>query len=124
MAELIVGVTGPDCWPPSIKKLGRILVEICGPCATPSYKWEYEVIDCDSDSSVFWINEGVGFEYWLDQHVDFGGPGVYVVQGISGSWIRGDGWTTEDDEEWEFTSLRPALRVEVESRTLVDQDDA
>lgn len=105
---------------PSYYDVSQILVHVMA-IKRPEDKWIYrydlEVLD-DGGGCVFWINEGVGFDFWFDEHVDFIAPGYYVVEGITGSYIRGDGWMTDDREYWEFTNIREATRDEIVSMTL------
>lgn len=96
-----------DYEPPLISTPGRILVEVW-PDGDP---WKYEVHASDDETSVFWIGEGVGFDYWLDSYCEFKAPGLYLIENVRGEWIRGDGWTTDDDEEWECDAPR-AISVE------------
>lgn len=122
MPELQIAVeegADDDCQPPSYKTPGRILVRYLGPNGGRVYRHELEVLDYDADSSVFWISEGVGFDHWLDD-CDFPEPGVYVVEGITGEYIRGDGWHTDDYEEWDFKGIRPATEAEQGSEALDD----
>ncbi len=115
--------------PPSYKTPGRILVRSHGPAepyedGRPSvYRFSTEVLDHDSNSSVFWINEGVGFDFWLDSVDELEKPGVYVIEGITGDYIRGDGWTFDDDEEWDWQSVRPATQTEIDGEALDDIGD-
>jgi hypothetical protein len=118
MSELTVMETDEDDFQlPSYRDPGRILVRYHGP-GESVYRHDCEVLDYDG--SVFWISEGVGFDFWLEQYVDFPEPGVYVIEGITGEYIRGDGWTTDDDEEWDYTSIRQATEEEVSTETLAD----
>jgi hypothetical protein len=108
-----------DWVPPPYGKPGRILVRIGSENERKPgvYRWDAEVLDYDSDSGVFWINEGTGFDYWLDG-CDFPGPGVYVIEGIKGTYIRGEWGFTDDEEEWEHGVIRPATPDEMTSETL------
>ena len=108
---------------PRYDEVGRILVNIidlnpCGMC-----KHEYEVLDYDN--CVFWINEGVGLEYWLDEYCEFISTGFYVIEGIKGECIRGDWTCGEDDNEvWEFKKIRQATDEEIKTCLLKDYDRA
>lgn len=68
-----------------------------------SSKWEYDVIEYDSDSAVFWITEGIGLDYFLDQYVDFPRPGIYKISGITVHWTKD--YYGEVDEDWEWKYL-------------------
>lgn len=104
--------------PPSIKEVGHILFEYLGTgCGT----WRYDVEVHDFTGGTFWIQEGVGWEYWFETHLepsDLPEPGFYVVEGVKGSFIRGDGWMTDDDEEWNFDAVRRATQTEIEAKAL------
>lgn len=108
-----------DYEPPPMSKPGRILVNLLGPGLTGVYRYESEVLDYDSDSSVMWLNEGIGFEYFFDTCCDFPSfEGVYVIEGIIGHYYRGTYGVDDDDEEWEYASIRPATPEEISSQTL------
>lgn len=96
--------------PPSYSTPGRILVEIRAVSSWrhPCYRYEVEVLYYDAETSVFWINEGAGFEYWFDTYVDLELPGTYVFEGVTGEWGH-----TDDDEEWYFDVCRRATDDEV-----------
>jgi hypothetical protein len=108
---------------PSYSTPGRILVLYHGPAAMRYGKHECEVLDHDYDTSVFYIGEGMGMEYWLDEHIEFPAPGHYVIEGIKGEYIKGDWGFTEDDEEWEFASIRPATADEIASGELPEREE-
>lgn len=104
--------------PPAYNVPGRILVHYIGPSAISVYRYECEVLDYDSDTSVFWIREGTDFSFWLDTYAEFTEPGHYVFEGITGEYIRGEWGYSEDDEEWDFASMRPATAEEIASGAL------
>lgn len=74
------------------------------------YRYEVEEIEADLSSSVFWIQEGVGFQYWACSYLDLDLPGKYRIEGINGVYHRGD-WSygEDDDEEWFFDCV---IRIE------------
>lgn len=116
MTEFQVIETDPSEYePPSYNKPGRLLVKLDASDSIV-YRYDVEVVDYDDDSSVFWINEGVGFEFWFDQYVDLElvEPGWFVFEGIVGEYIRGDGWHTDDDEEWDWALCRRATESEIQ----------
>lgn len=79
-----------------------------------TYKFEAEIIDYTGSS--FWIQEGEGFDYWLDHHFtpeEMPEPGLYIIENVIGVVHRGDGWTTDDDVDWEFDPVRRATPDEV-----------
>lgn len=98
---------------PKYSDEGRIVVIINGESESKVYKWDIEVLE--HDGCTHWIQEGMGFEYFFDSYFgneDFPEPGVYVIEGITGHVSRGDGWTTDDDEDWEMSSPRKATLEE------------
>lgn len=117
----LASLTDPNRYEPEIdlpkySDRGRILVRVLGPCFSQVYNHEYEVLDYDG--SAFWISEGAGFDYWLDEMVVFPGPGLYLIEGIVGAYIRGDwAWGEDDDEEWEWELM---TRVDPEREALDD----
>jgi hypothetical protein len=123
---MIVDQTPQDGEDPPLPKLsdaGRILVQIHGPSHTKVYRHEYEVHDHDGDSSTFWIQEGEGFDYWLDHHCEFKRPGLYVVEGITGLFIKSYWGITDDDVRWEYERIRPANEAEQSSLMLDPVDE-
>lgn len=105
---------------PSYNQPGWILFELY--YIDPFYRgpryYSIDVLDADISSCVFWINEGMGIKYWIECYLDLELPGFYVVEGITGEYIQGDGWTTDDDEEWDFLRCRRATEAEISSGTL------
>ncbi len=87
---------------PKYSDIGRALVRVTNDGGSFG-KFSYEVID--SDGCTFWINEGVGFDYWLEHEVVFDSPGVYLIEGIVGHYYRGTWGFDDDDETWEFKSV-------------------
>lgn len=69
--------------------------------------FEFEALDWSN--CVDWMQEGVGIGYWLTEMsgvVDLLTDGyTYIFHDIEVTFYRGDGWTTDDDEEWEFGTL-------------------
>lgn len=95
---------------PSYSDPGSILVKILTILDNPGsyYRYELDVLDYDSGSSVFWLNEGMGIDYWLNDAIDFKKPGYYVIEHVTGYYHRGDGYSTDDDEEWDYKQVRRA----------------
>ena len=111
-----------DYQPPSYKDVGTILFRIHGLKDDYRGKEEYEIEVFGYDGCAFWMQEGAGIDYWL---TDMGllcedlQPGFYVMEGIIGSYFRGDGWTTDDDEEFEYEFLRYATQEEIDAECLL-----
>lgn len=104
---------------PAYSEPGRILFWL-QPTPLDSYQYEIEVLDFDH-SSVWHIEQGVGFRYWIDGHVDLELEGYYVIEGITGQYHRGD-WSAgeDDDETWDFKSCRRATEEEIRTEMLYD----
>lgn len=67
---------------------------------------DFEILDYDCDTACFWAQEGIGIGYLISDMVGLPDkPGHYIVHGITVSFTRGDGWSTDDDEDWEWTSI-------------------
>ena len=109
--QILVDLDEPEeeYTPPPYGVPGRILFEI---------PWGYddiEVLDYDVDTSVFWLHEGLGIEYAIE-HVfglELPGPGRYLLEDVVGHYYRGDGWMTDDNEEWEVGRVLRATDLEV-----------
>jgi hypothetical protein len=97
----------------SINEPGRILVTVYG--AGETYRWDAEVLA--HDGSAFWIQEWIGFDFFFDD-VDFPDEGTWVIEDIVGHYTRGDGWSTDDDEDWDWGKIRRATRQEKRTQTL------
>lgn len=100
---------------PKYSDKGDIIFEVLGEDETKVYRWHIEdVAYCGG--STFYVQEGVGIKYFVDWMGDdrITGPGFYTFVGVHGRYLRGDGWTTDDDEDWEFDDLRPATPEEIE----------
>jgi hypothetical protein len=109
MSEISVRTDPEEEWkPPPYGKPGRILVQVTDigdPYLKPEF--EYEILDYDSDTSVFWLNEGGMFDYTFDTQGLFIREGRFLIERAVGTYYRGDGWTTDDDESWEFSKPVP-----------------
>jgi hypothetical protein len=100
---------------PKYSDKGTIVAQINGKSDSPYYKWDVEVLEWDG--STHWIQEGMGFDYFFDLYFDdkdFPDPGIYIIENIVGHVFKGDGWTTDDDEDWEMDSPRKVTPEEVE----------
>lgn len=101
---------------PKYSDEGTIVVYVNGKNEKPStYKWDIEVLV--NDGSTHWIQEGMGFDYFFDEYFedkDFPDPGFYVIENIVGQVVLGDGWTTDNDEDWYMSNPRKATPEEME----------
>lgn len=111
---------------PSYSDEGRILFEISHVYRSPSdqERYEIEVLDYDGNSSIHWLNEGLGADYWLKEILELDEPGFYVVEGVSGCYIRGEWGFTDDDEEWDLDHIRRADEDEITALALRPSDEA
>jgi hypothetical protein len=124
MVEFTIRPAEPEPKLPRYSDEGRILFEISHVYRSPSdhERYEIEVLDYDSNSSIHWLNEGLGADYWLKEILELDESGFYVVEGVTGCYIRGDGWTTDDDEEWGLRFIRRADPEEIEGQALRPSD--
>lgn len=91
---------------PNYSCRGRILVKVIwngmrpGELYRGSSQWDFEVLDYDGDTSIMWMSEGIGIEWFLKDDVTFPEEGTYLLTNVYGHYTRGDGWSSDDDEEW------------------------
>ena len=101
---------------PKYSDEGTIVVYVYGRNDKSSvYKWNIEVLE--NDGSTHWIQEGMGFDFFFDAYFDdkdFPEPGFYIIENVVGQVFQGDGWTTDDDEDWDMSSPRKATPEEIE----------
>lgn len=102
---------------PSYQTPGDILVRVDDP-ADPK---TWEVLDYDDASVCFYISE-FGFPFmfeheWSDMFEEHP-PGVYVIEGTTGTYRRGDGWTIDDDVDFYPGAIRPATEDEIRGEGL------
>lgn len=96
-----------------------VLIEIVGPHDdNPDnldwHNWSIEsctVIKCQDGvmgAAQYDHHYGAGLEYTLQGAISNPGAGWWVIPDIKCTFIRGDGWTTDDDVDFEMGELRPA----------------
>lgn len=51
-------------------------------------------------------------DYTIQDLIDCPGAGYFVVEGVTGTYTRGDGWMTDDDMHFAYKSVRPATAEE------------
>lgn len=56
---------------------------------------------------------GAGLDYTIMSLIDPPGEGYFVVEGVTGQYHRGDGWTTDDDMTFDFKVVRPATKEDM-----------
>lgn len=77
---------------------------------------DYIMIINDSDiigAATYDHGYGCGLDYTIPQIIDDNLPeNVYVMEDMTGNYIRGDGWTTDDDMDFDYENLRIATPEE------------
>ena len=88
---------------PSYRTKGNITVEVVHKCT--KYGWAVDSYICDMDASPFWVEEGMGVDYfvYLHQH-NIPCKGLWTFEGVHG----------DDDEEWYYDCVRPATQDEID----------
>jgi hypothetical protein len=103
---------------PAYSDRGDILVEVISINEkVPEFyhdHYETEVHYYDTESSLMWLNEGIGIDYWINtSDVSFPAPGWYVIEDVYGEYYRGTYGVDDDDEEWYHGEIRPARPEEI-----------
>lgn len=101
---------------PSYGEYGKIIVEILGKVDVSWHpKWEWEIDRHTYEGSAFWINEGMGIDYFVNSHIldDIPHEGIWVIDNIKGYYHKGEWGFTDDDEEWEWGDIRLATQDEI-----------
>ena len=102
---------------PSYREIGKIVVEVLGKVDTSYHPgWAWEIDRYSYDGSAFWINEGMGIDYFINDYIgdDIPGPGIWTIEHIHGEYIKGDWGFTDDDEDWYWGDIRPATLEEID----------
>jgi hypothetical protein len=100
--------------PPAYGTPGWVLVQVVEVNPPGSvYRYTIEESAVDTEHSPYWIQEGVGIDFWLDHC----GPddltvGWWVFECVVGTYFKGEWGYTDDDEDWEYKSYRPATQEE------------
>jgi hypothetical protein len=123
--EIEANYEGDEYDPPSYKEPGEILFRIHGLVDDWRGNPEYDIEVFMFTGSAFWMAEGCGIDYWLNTYLlcEDLQPGWYVMEGVIGHYYRGDGWTTDDDEEFEFATLRYATQEEIDGECLYEKEE-
>ena len=58
---------------------------------------------------------GCGLNYLVEDLIECPGPGWWVLEDVTATFTRGDGWTIDDDINFECGELRPATPEEIAS---------
>jgi hypothetical protein len=89
---------------------GWIIFEVCR-SEEPGYQPRniYNVLGWNTDSSVYWIYNEIGFDYFLDGG-DYPDAGIYIMEDIRGYFIND--YYGESDLRWEDGGYRMLNPVE------------
>lgn len=93
----------PD-WDMSPGSLTFFVIQSC-PDTSGRKNWLFEFEYEDYEGCVGWMNESIGFDYFLTSYMDpseFKEGWTYTIHDITVHFTRGDGYTTDDDEDWEW----------------------
>lgn len=75
----------------------------------------YEIEWEDYDGCVGGLEETLGIEYSINEGILDVGPlkigMTYFVEGITAHFTRGDGWTTDDDVEYNIKSVKQSITL-------------
>jgi len=52
-------------------------------------------------------------EFTIEEMIDYPGIGWFVVEGVTADYLKGDGWSTDDDMRFYYTNIRPATPEEI-----------
>ena len=86
------------------------------------YDREYDVLD--HSGGAYWIGEGIGFDYWMDQDCEFpDAGGAFVVEGVRGYYHKGTWGFDDDTEDWEYDAIRPATAREVAEERVIGPEE-
>lgn len=97
---------------PSLKENGWLVVDVVEKDGKLELReWDYD------GGVVFWIQEGVGFDYYVFDIVGINEVGTWYIGDIEGHFTRGDGWTTDDNVD--YYSAEPRLATDEEKASIV-----
>ncbi len=113
---------------PSYKDPGALLVEIYHVYPEglrPGYHTLYELeVHEHSGGCCSLIQEGEGFDYWINGHLDVELPGFYVIQGITGTYFRGEWGFSDDDVDYDGEWIvRRAAPEEIAALCIIDENN-
>lgn len=105
---------GPDFDPPRGDEPGKIIFEVIegdSPRWRHDDSWnDFEIGEYYYEGGAFWINEGVGVDYFLQTEFFCPGVGIWAVEDITVRWHKD--YYGEVDEDWEHSEIRPATEEE------------
>lgn len=105
---------------PAYSEKGFMVVEIVeGLNDSPWNKWDYKEVRIKGGGE--WIQEGIGVDYFINQYLDedIKEPGWYLIKGLYGKYVEGDGWDTDDEEYEEWYWDKVVKITEEEGRKLL-----
>ena len=76
----------------------------------------FEIEVEDSGGCAGGAHETVGFDYLIKEMLDFDIKDLkeghtYTIEKLTVTWIRGDGWMTDDDVEYEYETLKDEIQL-------------
>ncbi len=83
---------------------GRLLVDVLSPNESRAYRWDIEVVDYEGEGCER-VQEGVGFDYFIDGLEDIDGVGRWLIEGIVSTYYPASGWFDEADEDIEVENV-------------------
>lgn len=103
---------------PAYGTKGYVIVEVLQKIDIPyhpGWEWEIDRYTYDSENSTFWLSEGMGIDYFINNFIgeDIPGPGIWMIEDVVGHYYKGDWGFTDDDEKWEWGTIRPATPDEI-----------
>jgi len=104
--DVLIEVVGPHDGDADNKDWGNWSVETC------------TVIRCVegvTGAASYEIGYSGFLEYVIEDLIDCSGAGWFVVGGITGDYVRGDGWTTDDSMTFDCHGVRLATKEEIEN---------
>jgi hypothetical protein len=98
----------------------HVIINVIGEDEAKLYIEEAHVLWCANNDVVgaaTYEDQYGGFlDYTIAAMIDMPTKeGWYVVENVTGKFIKGDGWMTDDDMEFYFENLRPATQEEIDS---------
>lgn len=100
-----------------------VLIEVVGPheADKPLDNWQnWSIESCTVIASKEGVtgaaqydqSYGAGLDYTIQSMIEPPGEGWFVVAGVTGRYFKGDGWTSDDDMDFYFETVRPATEEE------------
>lgn len=108
---------GDDVFDTSYSEVGIIAFRVLSTDTSYHGYERYEIETLHYDGSAFWIDEGMGIDFFINEMDD---PSelqegeFYIITNITGEYVRGDYGFTEDEEHWYHDDIRKMTSEEFE----------